>query len=167
MADLSIDIRLERPSDAAAVERLNERAFGPGRFARTAYRVREGSAPFATASFVAFVATLLVGSVRVSPVAIGERRGLVLGPIAVDPAFEGRGIGSMLMKASIAAARDAGEDLIFLVGDEPFYRRFGFRRVPPMGPKLPGPVDPGRFLVLELKEGALAGVSGEIQAARG
>jgi predicted N-acetyltransferase YhbS len=167
MADLSLDIRPERPGDAAAIERLSERAFGPGRFARTAYRLREGTTPLASASFVAFVATLIVGSVRVSPVAIGERRALVLGPLTVDPAFEGRGVGSMLMRAAIAGAEKVGGELIFLIGDEPYYKRFGFRRAPANGPSMPAPVDPARFLALELREGALGGLSGVMQPVRG
>jgi predicted N-acetyltransferase YhbS len=166
MADLSLAIRPERPSDAAAIERLHERAFGPGRFARTAYRVREGTRPFQPASHVAFVATLLVGSVRVSPAEIGGRSALVLGPLAVEPAFEKRGIGALLMNAAMSAAREHGETLMFLVGDEPYYARFGFRRAP-SGVALPGPVDPARFLALELVDGALAGVAGELRPARG
>lgn len=166
MSDLSLTIRPERPGDAAAIEKLHERAFGPGRFARTAFRIREGGSPYAAGSFVAFVATLIVGSVRLSPVTIGAAPALVLGPLTVDPAFEGRGVGSMLMRAAIEAATRNGERLIYLVGDEPYYRRFGFRRAPGAGGKLLGPVDPARFLVLELVEGALAGVTGEMRPAR-
>lgn len=166
MSDLSLTLRLERPSDAAAIEKLHERAFGPGRFARTAFRVREGGRPFPQGNFVAFVATLIVGSVRMSPVTVGPRSALVLGPLTVDPAFEGRGVGSMLMQAAIDAAKESGETLIYLVGDEPYYRRFGFRRAPARGALLPGPVNPARFLALELVEGALAGVAGEMRPAR-
>ncbi|MET0605738.1 MAG: N-acetyltransferase [Beijerinckiaceae bacterium] len=166
MPDLSLDTRPERPGDAAAIERLSERAFGPGRFARTAYRLREGTTPLLSASFVAFVATLIVGSVRMSPAMAGGRRVLVLGPLTVDPAFEGRGVGSMLMRAAIEAARRDGESLIFLVGDEPYYKRFGFRRAPANGPKMPGPVDPARFLMLELEEGAASDLRGELRPLR-
>ncbi|WP_342361187.1 N-acetyltransferase [Terrarubrum flagellatum] len=166
MAALSLDIRPELPADAAAIERLHERAFGPGRFARTAFRVREGTQPYRPACFVAFVATLIVGSVRVSPANAGGAKVLMLGPLTVDPAFEGRGVGSMLMRASIDGAKDAGESLIYLVGDEPYYSRFGFKRAPAKGAALPGPVDPARFLVLELKDGALAGVTGVMQPLR-
>lgn len=163
MADLSLTLRPELPGDAAAIEKLHERAFGPGRYARTAFRLREGAGAFGPSCFVAFVATLIVGSVRVSPARIGDRRALVLGPLTVDPAFEGRGVGAMLMRAAIDAAKAKGETLIYLVGDEPYYRRFGFKRAPAGGARLPGPVDPARFLVLELTEGALAGVAGEMQ----
>ncbi|MBN9061140.1 MAG: GNAT family N-acetyltransferase [Rhizobiales bacterium 65-9] len=166
MSDLSLTIRPERPSDAAAIEKLHERAFGPGRFARTAFRVREGGASFPAGNFVAFVATLIVGSVRLSPVSIDAGKALVLGPLTVDPAFEGRGVGSMLMRAAIDAAKAQGETLIYLVGDEPYYRRFGFKRAPAKGARLPGPVNPARFLVLELSEGALAAASGEMRPAR-
>lgn len=166
MSDLSLTIRPERPGDAAAIEKLHERAFGPGRFSRTAFRIREGGAPYMAGNFVAFVATLIVGSVRMSPVAIGAARALVLGPLTVDPAFEGRGVGSMLMRAAIEAATGNGERLIYLVGDEPYYRRFGFKRAPAAGATLPGPVDPARFLALELVDGALGGVTGEMRPAR-
>lgn len=163
MPDLSLTLRPELPGDATAIERLHERAFGPGRFARTAFRLREGSEPFGPSTFVAFVATLLVGSIRVSPVSVGSMRALALGPLAVEPAFEGRGVGAMLMRASIDAATTRGEKLIYLVGDEPYYRRFGFKRAPANGATLPGPVDPARFLVLELAEGALASAKGEMR----
>ncbi len=164
MTDLSLVIRPELPTDADAVERLHERAFGPGRFARTAFRLREGAPPVPDLSFMALVGTLLVGSVRMTPVLAGAVPALMLGPLTVEPAFEGRGIGAALMTRSIAAARSKGHALVLLVGDEPYYARFGFRRIPPRRLELPGPVDPDRFLALELVEGALAGAAGLVRA---
>lgn len=166
MTDLTLSIRPELPRDAEAIERLNERAFGPGRFARTAFRLREGRPADPELSFVALVATLLVGSVRLTPVLAGPGRALVLGPLAVEPAFEGRGIGSALMRASIEAATARGHGVVMLVGDLPFYGRFGFRRVKPGELVLPGPADPARFLVLEIREGALSECRGEVSAER-
>lgn len=163
MTDLSLTLRQERPSDADAIERLHERAFGPGRFARTASRIREGAPHDPRLSFVANVGTLLVGSVRLTPVWAGKAPALMLGPLTVEPAFMDRGIGAALMRRSLEAAREQGEKLVFLVGDRPYYERFGFGAVPPGRFTLPGPVDPARFLVCELEQGALHEHAGELR----
>src|SRR5919106_880067 len=105
MSQLQITIRNELPEDAETIERLHERAFGPGRFARTAYRLREGVAPRLDLSFAALVGTLIVGSLRLSPVRAGNGPALVLGPAAVEPAFERRGIASALITRSLEVAR--------------------------------------------------------------
>ncbi|MCB5173838.1 GNAT family N-acetyltransferase [Microvirga lenta] len=160
MTELSLIIRSEQPIDAEAIERLHERAFGPGRFARTASRLREGAPHLLDLSFTALVGTLLVGSVRMTPVLAGQERALMLGPLTVEPAFESRGIGAALMKRSLQAAKERGHTLVLLVGDEPYYARFGFKRVPPRHLQLPGPVNPDRFLALELEEGALSRAAG-------
>lgn len=158
--NLAVVVTLELPADAAAVERLVARAFGPGRFARTAYRLREAAEPDPSLCFVARVTTLLVGSNRMTPVRAGERSALLLGPLTVDPAFRNRGIARALMQASLSAAEAAGHRLVILVGDEPYYGRFGFRRVPPGRLQLPGPVDPARLLYRELVPGAFEGAAG-------
>lgn len=165
MTSLALTTRRELPSDRDAIERMHERAFGPGRFARTAYRLREGAAPVADLSFVTLVGTLIVGSVRLTPVLAGGLPALVLGPLTVEPAFMDRGIGGTLMEAALGAARETGHALVLLVGDEPFYGRFGFRVVPPGRLTLPGPVDPRRFLYCELREGAFADVAGTVAPA--
>jgi predicted N-acetyltransferase YhbS len=162
MTELHLVIRPEMPVDADPIERLHERAFGPGRFARTAYRLREGVTHPKDLSFTALVGTLLVGSIRMSPIVAGSVPALMLGPITVDPAFEGRGIGAALIGRALEAARAAGHTLVILVGDEPYYRRFGFARIPPRQLDMPGPVNPERFLALELVEGALAGARGKV-----
>jgi predicted N-acetyltransferase YhbS len=162
MTQLSLVIRPEQPSDAEPVERLHERAFGPGRFARTAFRLREGAPHLLDLSFTALVGTLLVGSVRLTPVLAGEGRALVLGPLTVDPAFENRGIGAALIGRALEAARTAGHRLVLLVGDEPYYARFGFKRVPEGQLVMPGPVDPARFLACELSQGVLAEARGPV-----
>jgi predicted N-acetyltransferase YhbS len=166
MTELSLIIRAEQPIDAEAIERLHERAFGPGRFARTASRLREGAPHLIELSFTALVGTLLVGSVRLTPVLAGPEPALMLGPLTVEPAFENRGIGAALMRRSLEAAKAKGHGLVLLVGDESYYSRFGFRRVPPQHLQLPGPVDPNRFLALELVEGALARAKGIVTAIR-
>jgi predicted N-acetyltransferase YhbS len=167
VTELSLVLRPELPSDADAIERLHERAFGPGRFARTAFRIREGAAHLPELSFAALVGTLLVGSVRLTPVWAGEVRALMLGPLTVDPAFENRGIGGALMSRSVAAARERGQALVLLIGDEPYYVRFGFKRIPQGQLAMPGPVDPDRFLALELVEGALPKARGKVLPRRG
>jgi predicted N-acetyltransferase YhbS len=153
MTDLPLVIRPEVPADSAAIDKLHERAFGPGRFARTAYRLREGVMPAAGLTFTALVGTLIVGSIRLSPLLAGGRPALLLGPLTVDPAFMNRGIGLRLLERSIGAAREQGHKLIFLVGDEPYYGRVGFKRVAPGRFTLPGPVDPARFLMCDLSGG--------------
>ena len=163
MTDLSLTIRTELADDALAIERLHERTFGPGRYAKTAYRLREGRDHSLDLSFTARVGTLLVGSVRLTGVRIGETKALLLGPLTVEPPFRDRGIGLKLIERAMAAARDKGHRLVFLVGDEPYYARAGFKRVPKGQVTLPGPVDPARVLVAELADGAFAGVSGEMQ----
>ncbi len=164
--NLSVVVMREGPADAVAVERLAERAFGPGRFARTAYRLREAADPDWDLCFVARVSTLLVGSNRMTPVHAGTTPAFMLGPITVDPAFRGRGIAASLMTQSLDAARQAGHGLVILVGDEPYYRRFGFTRVPPGRLKLPGPVDPARFLWFDLVPGASEAASGPVSGRR-
>jgi predicted N-acetyltransferase YhbS len=163
MTDLSLTISTETPQDALAIERLHERTFGPGRYARTAFRIREGAGHLPELSFTARIGSLLVGSVRLTPVRIGDTRALLLGPLTVEPPFRERGIGLALMKRALAEARDKGHRLVVLVGDEPYYARAGFKPVPKGQAKMPGPVDPARLLVAELVEGAFAGVSGPIR----
>lgn len=153
MTSLPLSIVTERPEDAGAIQRLHERAFGPGRFARTAFRLREGAAATPELCFISLVGTLLVGSIRLSPLFLGPQKGLLLGPLAVDPAFEGRGIGAALMERALGEAREDGHRLVLLVGDEPYYARFGFRRAP-RELELPAPVDPVRLLLAELTPGA-------------
>jgi predicted N-acetyltransferase YhbS len=162
VTELSLIIRPEASVDAEAIERLHERAFGPGRFARTAYRIREGAPHLLDLSFTALVGTLLVGSVRLTPVRAGEQPGLMLGPPTVDPAFENRGIGRALIERAHEAARAAGHELVFLVGDEPYYGRFGFKRVLRGQLAMPGPVDPDRLLAVELVDGAVTKARGTI-----
>lgn len=162
MTELPLTIALETPDDDAAIDRLHARTFGPGRFARTAFRIREQVGHARALSFTARVGTMLVGSVRLTPVHIGTAPALLLGPLTVEPPFQSVGIGARLMEVSLEAARAAGHRLVILVGDEPYYARFGFKRVPLGVVTLPGPVDPARLLVAELVDGAFAGVSGQV-----
>ena len=163
MNDVSLTILRETQADGPAIERLNERAFGPGRYAKTAYRLREGGPHAPALSFTARIGTLLVGSVRLTPIRIGETPGLLLGPLTVEPPFRERGIGQALIERALADARAQGHRLVVLVGDEPYYGRAGFKRVPKDRAVMPGPVDPERLLVAELASGAFEGVSGQIR----
>jgi predicted N-acetyltransferase YhbS len=163
MTDLSVSIMPETAADAVAIERLHERTFGPGRYAKTSYRIREDIEHRLDLSFTARIGTLLVGSVQLSPIRIGATAALLLGPLTVEPPFRDRGIGNALIERALAEARAKGHRLIVLVGDEPYYGRNGFRCIPKGRVTMPGPVDPTRLLACELVDGALDGVSGQIK----
>jgi predicted N-acetyltransferase YhbS len=164
MTDVSLTIMPETQGDAAAIERLHERTFGPGRYAKTAYRLREQVTHRLDLSFTARVGTLLVGSVRLSPIRIGEAKALLLGPLTVEPPFRDRGVGQALIERALDEARAHRHRLVILVGDESYYGKCGFKRIAAGRVVMPGPVDPDRLLVAELSEGAFAGVSGPIRA---
>jgi predicted N-acetyltransferase YhbS len=163
MIDLSLTILPETDDDAAPIERLHERTFGPGRYAKSAYRLRERIAHRLELSFTARVGTLLVGSVRLSPIRVGATKALLLGPLTIEPPFRERGIGYALIERALAEAKARGHALVVLVGDEPYYGKSGFKRIPKGRAIMPGPVDPARLLVCELAEGAFADVSGPIR----
>jgi predicted N-acetyltransferase YhbS len=163
MSDLSVTILTERPEDAGPIERLTERTFGPGRYARTAYRIREQLGHRLDLSYTARVGTLLVGSVRLTAVRIGATPALLLGPLTVEPPFRDRGIAKALMERALAEAKQQAHKLVVLVGDEPYYKRVGFKRVPGGQVKLDGPVDPARILYCELTEGAFKDVTGVVR----
>lgn len=158
-------IRLETPQDAAGVETLNAESFGPGRFVKSAYRLREGVHPVSELSFVAIEQGVLRGSVRFWPITVGGHQELLLGPLAVQGDQRGRGIGIALMQKGIETARKGPWRAILLVGDEPYYARVGFARLPPGRVKFPGPVDQDRILGLSLKAGELLTLSGEVRRA--
>ena len=163
MPDLSVTILAEKPEDAGPIERLHERTFGPGRYARTAYRIREKIDHRLDLSFTARIGTLLVGSVWLTPVRIGTTPALLLGPLTIEPPFRKRGVGRMLLDRSLQDAKAKGHRLVILVGDEPYYSRVGFKVIPKGRAIMPGPVDYSRLLVAELVEGAFEGVSGDIR----
>jgi predicted N-acetyltransferase YhbS len=162
-------IRLETLEDAAQVAALNAESFGPGRFAKSAYRLREGVNPIPSLSFVAVensAKEVLRGSVRFWPIKVGGHEELLLGPLAVQSDQRGRGIGIALMQAGIAAAQTGPWRAILLVGDEPYYTKVGFSRLPPGRVKFPGPVDQNRILGLSLKAGELLTLSGQVRRAQ-
>lgn len=159
--------RHEAATDAPAVEALHGAVFGPGRFARTAFRMREGFAHDPATSLVAVVDGRLIGSVRLTAIEIGATPALLLGPLAVFSELRGQGVGKALMRLSMEAARRQGAGLILLVGDQPFYWPFGFRLVPQGRVAMPGPVDPNRLLWAELLPGLAETVSGAVRVVRG
>jgi predicted N-acetyltransferase YhbS len=162
----NFSIKLETPGDAAALSQLAAEAFGPGRFARSAYRVREGVLPVGSLSLAGWRNGKLVGGIRFTAIGIGaQENALLLGPLVVSPAQKGNGYGRALVEAGLARAQEEGFGLVLLVGDMPYYGRFGFAPVAPQGKiVLPGPVDPARLLALELEPAALAPASGEVKA---
>ncbi len=144
------------------MEALHDRAFGPGRYARTAYRIRDGLSPFSPLCRVAYKDGRLAAALRMAPITIGGTPGAqLLGPLAVEPALKGQGIGKALVAEALEEAQRAGVRLVVLVGDLPYYERFGFSVAPPGRLELPGPVDARRLLWLELAQGA----KGEFQGA--
>ena len=163
MSDLSLTILPETAKDAQAIERLHERTFGPGRFALSAYRLREHVDHLPDLSFTARIGTLMVGSVRQLPVCVGDTKALMLGPLTVEPPFRKRGVGRALLDRALGDARAKGHRLVLLVGDEAYYRRVGFKKVPKGRAVMPGPVDYDRLLVAELASDAFDGVSGAIR----
>ena len=160
----SFHIRLETDGDALALSQLSAEAFGPGRFARSAYRVREGISPVAALSLVGWREDRLVGGIRFTAICIGgQKNALLLGPLVVDPAEKGKGFGRALVEEGLSRAKAEGFALVLLVGDMPYYGRFGFSPVRLGQITLPGPVDPGRLLAHELVPGALATSVGQIK----
>lgn len=168
-----MNITLEQPHHAAAVEALLDVAFGPDRHRKTTYRLREGVAALPELSYVALDEgedgrEEVIGTIRYWPVLIGGATpSLMLGPIAVAQHVQSLGLGSKLIGTTLDKARALGHRSVILVGDAPYYRRFGFTRGLTLGLFLPGPVDPDRFLGLELVSGALASASGLVTRASG
>jgi predicted N-acetyltransferase YhbS len=161
--------RLEWPSDAAAVQALQHAAFGPGAYARAAFRVREQAPHDPKLSFLTELDGELIGSVRMTPIRIGEADGgvgLLLGPLVVEPTYKGMGHGKALMRIVMEEARKTGWPFVILVGDQPYYWPFGFRPLPPGKVELPGPVDPARLLVAELQAGAADPLQGMVRGVR-
>lgn len=160
------EIRAETEADRPAIAALVSASFGPGAFAKSAWRLRDGVHPEPGLSFVAIEDGLLRGSVRFWALFIGSAPVLLLGPLAVESAQRGRGIGIALMNRGIEEARKRGHHAIILVGDLPYYSRVGFSALPRGRIVFPGPVDPARILGLALQEGALEILSGRTRRAR-
>lgn len=158
----AFQIRDERPRDDLAREALLDRAFGLERFAKTCERLREGRLPADRLSFVATVDGVIAGTLRFWSLQAGDRASLLLGPLAIGEKHRSAGIGRAMIEHGLDRARTLGHQSVILVGDAPYYGRFGFSRAPVETLVLPGPVDLQRFLGLELVPGALAGARGRV-----
>jgi predicted N-acetyltransferase YhbS len=155
-------VRSERGSDLGAREALLDASFGDNRHMRTCQRLRDGQAPAEGLAFSAVRRGLLIGTVRLWHVSAGGVPALVLGPLAVDPSCRKLGIASALVKHALAAAKARGHGAVLLLGDAPYYARFGFSPLKTGELSLPGAFERDRLLGLELREGALDGAWGMI-----
>jgi predicted N-acetyltransferase YhbS len=153
----------ETPADSAEVELLFDLAFAPGRTALSSYRLRDGVDPVAELSLLARDDyDALAGAIRYWPVRVGRARtaALLLGPVAVHPTRQGEGLGALLIAESLGRAAELGWTRVILVGDEPYYRRFGFTRAAAAKLDYPPPTNPDRLLARALAPGALDDVEG-------
>ncbi|WP_182085455.1 N-acetyltransferase [Aureimonas sp. ME7] len=166
LQDLDLRFVAETADHADAIEDIAAQAFGPGRFTRAAERVRERSPHDPALSLVAILRGEVVGSVRLTRVAIGGSPVLMLGPLAVRPSFKKRGIGRTLLAMAADVAREVGERAIFLVGDRAYYMPLGYKPLPSGSVIMPGPVDEARILGLELAPDAWSGVRGRVEPRR-
>ncbi|MCF6445049.1 GNAT family N-acetyltransferase [Nereida sp. MMG025] len=156
-----MQLRAETPQDRWEVEALYDLCFAPGREALSSYRLRDGVPPVAGLSMVARDADgILGGAVRFWPVQIGGAQALLLGPIAVHPTRQGEGLGGYLMRTSLDAARAQGVARVLLVGDAPYYGKFGFTKLDDV--RMPPPTNPDRVLGLALIDGAWDAVAGDV-----
>ncbi len=155
-------IRSESASDVVAREALLDACFGDNRHLRTCQRLRDGQAPAQGLAFSVVREGRLIGTVRLWHVSAGGVPALVLGPLAVDPSCRKLGIGTALVQRALAAAKARGHGAVLLLGDAPYYTRFGFSALTTGELRLPGPFEPDRLLGLELREGALDGAWGMI-----
>lgn len=156
----------EKPDDSAEVEYLLDLAFAPGRTALSSYRLRDGIAPVPELGLVARDDyDALAAAIRYWPVRVGEAGApaLLLGPVAVHPTRQGEGLGALLIADSLERARDLGWTRVILVGDEPYYRRFGFSRDAARALGYPPPTNPDRLLARALVDGAFDGVEGMVR----
>ena len=157
-------IRAERASDVAAREALLDACFGASRHTRTCQRLRDGRAPAEGLALSAVRQGRLVGTVRLWHVSVGGLQALMLGPLAVDDTCRGLGVGAALMDRALDIARHRGHAAVILLGDAPYYARFGFSGDKTGELSLPGPFERDRLLGLELRAGALDGAWGMIAA---
>ena len=160
-----IEITRETKNDWWEVEALYDLCFAPGRTALSSYRLRDGVDPLSELCFVARDADgILGGVIRNWPVYVGGRLAILLGPVAVHPTRQGEGVGAMLMRKALNRAHDLGWARVMLVGDYPYYKRFGFFKLE--GVEMPPPTNPDRILGYNLTPGAWIGVSGEVTSAK-
>lgn len=163
-----VSLAIEKPDDHWEVETLLDTAFAPGRTSLSSYRLREGVAPVEELCLTARDEDeigALAGVIRFWPVMIGEKAtpSLLLGPVAAHPTRQGEGIGALLILEGLEYAAKAGWQRCILIGDEPYYTRFGFKRSLAADITFPPPTNPNRILAKEITRGAMAGVSGDVK----
>jgi predicted N-acetyltransferase YhbS len=169
MTVCKFSIAPQEPEHEGAIENLLDEVFGLSRRVKTSYRLREGEKPVEGLSFVALEAgNRVVGAISFWNVLIGGKGypALLLGPLAVAPDRQGTGVGRALMKVGLDRASQIEARLVILVGDEPYYSKVGFRKVPEGQLLMPGPVDPDRLLYLELTDGAMSEARGLVLSPR-
>jgi predicted N-acetyltransferase YhbS len=159
-----VTIHAETRFDVAVRERLLDCAFGPSRFEKTCERLRMGRKPADGLAFTLKADGKLVGTIRLWNIVAGSVPALLLGPLAIAKGFEGMGLGSQLMRHALVEAARLGHKAVILVGDAPYYARFGFARSLAQNLELPGPVDAERFLAMELVPHSLSAASGVVRA---
>lgn len=162
-----MELAQEEPADWWEVEALYDLCFAPGRTALSSYRLREDVAPIAELCLGLWDGDngALAAAIRYWPVLVGEKPALLLGPVAVHPTRQGEGLAALLIRESLARARAMGWGRVLLVGDAPYYRRFGFEKLDRV--EMPPPTNPDRVLGLELLPGAWDGVEGPVSRYRG
>ena len=156
-----IKLSNESDSDAWEVEALYDLCFAPGREALSSYRLRDGIDPVKALSRVLRDGDVLAGAIRYWPVRVAQHAALLLGPVAVHPTHQGEGLGGLLIRDSLARACGEGWARVMLVGDAPYYARFGFERL--SGVVMPPPTNPARVLGRALEAGAWQGVRGAVR----
>lgn len=157
-------IRTQQPADLSALSKFHEDAFGPGRFSRTAYRVREGCITEPDLNLCITDGPQMIGAIQFTPVTIGgEGDALLLGPLVIAEARKNQGWGLKLMLEGMSRGAHLGYRFVILVGDPPYYARAGFSRMPDGQIEMPGPVDPARLLYVELAAGVLARYRGMVR----
>lgn len=157
-----MDLEQEEPADWWDVEGLYDLCFAPGRTALSSYRLRDAVPPVAELCLTLWDddSEALIAAIRYWPVLVGGQPALLLGPVAVHPTRQGEGLAGLLIRESLKRARAKGWARVMLVGDAPYYRRFGFAKLP--GVVMPPPTNPDRVLGLDLQPGGWEGVSGAV-----
>lgn len=155
----------EKPEDWWEIEALYDLCFAPGREALSSYRLRDGVDPVQPLCLVARderdELRSVGGAIRYWPVLVGDAPALLLGPVAVHPTHQGEGLGGLLIRESLARATDLGWARVMLVGDAPYYSRFGFERL--IGVSMPPPTNPDRVLGLALGDESWSGIASDVQ----
>ena len=161
-----MEFLIETQSDELEVEHLYDLSFAPGRQGLSSYRLREDVTPVRDISMICRdEGGALIGAIRYWPVRVGAAKLLLLGPVAVHPTAQGAGIAAILIRRTLDMARELGWERVILIGDAPYYARFGFQRKWTTKLEFPPPTNPNRFLGLPLVDGAFSGLSGRIEKA--